>query len=259
VTGLETHLRQRRDLGRPLLVPYVMAGIAADWTGLVCAMAGAGADAVEVGLPFSDPVVDGPTLQQASARALGNGARPSRLVAELEDVEAAVPVVLMAYANTVYVTGVGSFVDRAAGAGVAGVIVPDLPLEESQEYENVTAAAGIAAILLAAPSCSNDRIAAICARSRGFVYAVSAMRTTGERDSLAGSALPIARRVKSCTDRPVLAGFGISSPSQAAAVAAVTDGVVVASSLMRLLLDGAPQAAVLESVAALRQALDGAA
>jgi tryptophan synthase alpha chain len=220
-------------------------------------MAGAGADAVEVGLPFSDPVVDGPTLQQASARALANGARPSGLVEELDDVDATVPVVLMAYANTVHARGVGSFVDRAAGAGVAGVIVPDLPLEESREYEHVTAAAGIASVLLAAPSCSEDRIGDICARSRGFVYAVSAMRTTGERDRLADSALPTARRVKSCTDRPVLAGFGISSPSQAAAVAAVTDGVVVASSLMRMLLDGASQAAVLDAVAELRRAIDG--
>ena len=100
MTGLETHLRQRRDLGRPLLVPYVMAGITGDWTRLVCAMAGAGADAV--GLPFSDPMVDGPTLQQASARALTDGARPSRLVEALEDVDATVPVVLMAYANTVH-------------------------------------------------------------------------------------------------------------------------------------------------------------
>jgi tryptophan synthase alpha chain len=236
-----------------------MAGITSEWARLASAMAAAGADAVEVGLPFSDPMVDGPTLQQASARALANGATPSRLVDELEDMEAAVPVVLMAYANTVHARGVGSFVDRAARAGVAGVIVPDLPLEESQEYEEVTAAAGIASVLLAAPSCSEERIGAICARSRGFVYAVSAMRTTGERDRLAGSALPIARRVKSCTDRPVLAGFGISSPSQAAALAAVADGVVVASSLMRLLLDGAAPAAVLESVAELRQAIDGVA
>jgi tryptophan synthase alpha chain len=259
MTGLETHLRQRRDLGRRLLVPYVMAGITPHWTGLLSAMAGAGADAVEVGLPFSDPMVDGPTLQQASAQALANGARPSRLVEELEDVDAAVPVVLMAYANTVHAGAVGSFIDRAAGAGVAGVIVPDLPLEESQEYEQVTAAAGIASVLLVAPSCSQHRIGAICARSRGFVYAVSAMRTTGERDRLADSALPMARRVKSCTHRPVLAGFGVSSPSQAAAVAAVADGVVVASSLMRLLLDGATPAAVLDQVAELRQAIDGVA
>src|SRR5882757_2080416 len=98
-----------------------------------------------------------------------------------------------------------------------------------RSFEHVTAGAGIAGVLLAAPSCSEYRIGAICARSRGFVYAVSAMRTTGERDRLAGSALPMARRVKSCTDRPVLAGFGISSPSQAAAVAAVADGIVVAS------------------------------
>jgi tryptophan synthase alpha chain len=259
VTWLETHLRQRRGLARPLLVPYVMAGITGDWTDLLCAMAGAGADAVEVGLPFSDPMVDGLTLQQASARALGNGARPSRLVEELKDVEAGIPVVLMAYANTVHAPGVGSFVDRAAGARIAGLIVPDLPLEESQEYEQVAAAAGIAAVLLAAPSCPDDRIGAICTRSRGFVDAVSAMRPTGERDILAGSALPIARRVKSCTDRPVLAGFGISSPDQAAAVAAVADGVVVASSLMRLLVDGATAAAVLDAVAALREALDGVA
>jgi tryptophan synthase alpha chain len=259
MTALETHLRARRAAARPLLVPYVMAGITEGWTGLVGALAGAGADAVEVGLPFSDPTVDGPTLQQASARALANGARPSRLVEELAEVAASVPVVLMAYTNTVYAPGVGAFVDRAAGRGVAGVIVPDLPLEASHEYEAVTAAAGIAAILLAAPSCSDNRIGAICARSRGFVYAVSAMRTTGERHRLADSALPTARRVKACTDLPVLAGFGISSPGQAVEVTAAADGVVVASSLMRLLLDGASEGVVLESVAALRRALDGAA
>jgi tryptophan synthase alpha chain len=220
-------------------------------------MARAGADAVEVGLPFSDPMTDGPTLQEAAARALASGARPSRLVGELCDLqgEPGVPLVLMGYANTVHARGLGRFLEAAAAARVAGTIVPDLPLEESAAYEKAAAAAGIAAVLLAAPACSDDRLAAICARSRGFVYAVSAMRVTGERERLAASALPTARRVKPLTDLPVLVGFGISNGAQAAEAAAAADGVVVASALMRLLLDGAPPRAVVEMVAELRSAL----
>jgi tryptophan synthase alpha chain len=253
---LESSLRAARDAGRKLLVPYVTGGIDGDWTRVLSAMAAAGADAVEVGIPFSDPVMDGPTIQEASARALARGTTPEGVLAELVHAERTVPLIAMTYYNLVFRAGHTRFASRLAEAGVCAAIVPDLPLEESAGWEADAAGAGIETVLLAAPVTPDDRLARIVERSRGFVYAVGLMGVTGERSSLAASAAVLAKRVKAMTDKPVLIGFGISTPDQAREACQVADGVVVASALMRRYLDGAPPEAVGEQVGALRRGLD---
>ena len=253
---VESTLRAARATGRKLLVTYVTGGLGDDWTVALEAMAAAGADAVEIGIPFSDPVMDGPTIQEASVSALAGGATPASILDQVAQVDTGIPLVAMTYYNLVYRSGHHRFARMLAGAGVRGAIVPDLPLEESGEWEREATAGGVETILLAAPVTPDDRLALICQRSRGFVYGVNLMGVTGERGTLAGSASVLARRLKAVTDKPVVMGFGISSPDQAVAAAAEADGVVVASALMRLLLDGKGPAAVGEAVAAFRAALD---
>ncbi|MHB8506393.1 MAG: tryptophan synthase subunit alpha, partial [Acidimicrobiales bacterium] len=152
--------------------------------------------------------------------------------------------------------GLERFAARLATAGVTGAIVPDLPLEESGPWEEAAAGAGVATVLLAAPVTPDDRLARLCERSHGFVYGVNLMGVTGERATLAGSAGVLAKRLKAHTDKPVVMGFGISTPAQAVEAAGVADGVVVASALMRAVLDGAGVPEVGERVAAMREALD---
>ena len=253
---VESSLRAARERGRKLLVTYITGGLGEDWTLALEAMAAAGADAVEIGIPFSDPVMDGPTIQEASVLSLEGGATPASILDQAAKLDAGIPLVAMTYYNLVYRAGHHRFVRMLAGAGVRGVIVPDLPLEESAEWESEASEAAVETVLLAAPVTPDDRLALICERSRGFVYGVNLMGTTGERDTLAGSASVLARRLKALTDKPVVMGFGISNPEQAVAAAAESDGVVVASALMRLMLDGKGPAAVGDAVAAFRSALD---
>jgi tryptophan synthase alpha chain len=256
VGPLEAGLRGARAAGRKLLVPYVTGGLP-DWERAVDACAAAGADAIEVGIPFSDPVMDGPTIQEASERALAAGATPQGIVGAAADLDTGgVPLVVMTYYNTVHRYGHERFALSLADAGVAGAIVPDLPLEEVAPWAAAADAAGVETVLLAAPTGSDERLARICARSRGWVYAVGLLGVTGERASLARSALAIARRLKAITDRPVLVGVGVSDAAQAAAVAAVADGVIVGSALVRRLLEGGGPAAAGQFVAELRAGLD---
>lgn len=256
---LEAHLRVRRDQGRKLLVPYVTGGLPG-WQGAVEACAAAGADAIEVGIPFSDPVMDGPTIQEASERALAAGATPVGVVTGLGQLDAGgVPLVVMTYYNTVHRYGHVRFAQSLAERGVAGAIVPDLPLEEVGTWAEAADAAGVATILLAAPTGPDERLARICARSRGWVYGVGLLGVTGERDSLSSSALDIARRLKALTDLPVLVGVGVSDAAQAAAVAEVADGVIVGSAVVRRLLEGGGAEEVGGFVGELRAGLDGAA
>jgi tryptophan synthase alpha chain len=253
---LEAMLRGARDDGRKLLVPYVTGGFP-DWERAVEAVAAAGADAIEIGIPFSDPVMDGPTIQQASERALAAGATPQGIVGAIGDLDTGgVPLVVMTYYNTVHRYGHERFASSLATAGVAGAIVPDLPLEEAGVWAAAADTAGIETILLAAPTASDERLARICERTRGWVYGVGLLGVTGERAELARSALEIAARLKAVTDKPVLVGVGVSTPAQAAEVAAVADGVIVGSALVRRLLDGGGAEAAAASVADLRAGLD---
>lgn len=255
---LESRLRAARDGGRKLLVPYVTGGLPG-WEHTVEACAAAGADAIEVGIPFSDPVMDGPTIQEASEAALAAGATPQGIVSAMADIETGgVPLVVMTYYNTVHRYGHERFAASLAAAGVAGAIVPDLPLEEVADWADAADAAGVETVLLAAPTGSDERLARICDRSRGWVYGVGLLGVTGERAELARSALEIARRLKALTDKPVLIGVGVSTPDQAAEVARVADGVIVGSALVRRLLDGGGPEGAGAFVAELRAGLDAA-
>jgi tryptophan synthase alpha chain len=256
VDGLETHLRARRDAGRKLLVPYVTGGLGDDWTEVVRAFAAAGADAIEVGIPFSDPVMDGPTIQEASEVALAQGANLGAIITALRDVDAGVPIVVMTYVNLVFHTGYARFAAEASAAGVGGIILPDLPMEEVGEWEPFAQDQGIATVQLASPLTPDERLARLCARSEGFVYGVNLLGVTGERRDLADSSTILAKRLKATTDLPVVMGFGIATPEHAVAAAAHADGVVVASALMRRRLDGASPDALGAMVATFRAALD---
>jgi len=256
---LEAHLRARRDAGRKLLVPYVTGGMGPDWIESIHAVADAGADAVEIGIPFSDPMIDGPTIQEASLRALQRGTTPTMVLDALARADVAVPLCVMTYYNIVFRAGLRRFARSLADAGVAGAIIPDLPLEEGEEWCAEADDAGVATVLLVAPSTPRARAVAICERARGFVYAVGVMGVTGERATLAATAGDVAKLVRAVTDRPVCIGIGVSTPHQAAQACADADGVVVGSAIVRRLLDGDGPEGAGEFVASLRAGIDEAA
>jgi tryptophan synthase alpha chain len=256
VTGaLEAALRAGRDGGRKLLVPYVTGGLGDDWVDVVRAVADAGADAIEIGIPFSDPVMDGPVIQEASERALAAGTTPASVLDGLRGADIGVPLAVMTYYNIAFHMGHERFARQLVDSGVAAAILPDLPLEEVAPWAAVADDIGVETVMLAAPTAPDERLPRICARARGFVYAVGLLGVTGERAELADSARIIARRLTAVTDVPVLVGVGISTPEQAAQACEVADGVVVGSALVHRLLDGAGPAGAAELVAAFRQRL----
>lgn len=253
---LESHLRAQRDAGRKLLVPYVTGGLDDEWPDVVRAIAAAGADAIEIGIPFSDPVMDGPTIQAASLRALRGGATPTSIIREATAIDVDVPLVVMTYTNLVHHAGATRFASDLAAAGIDGAILPDLPLGEIDVWAAAADAAGVETVLLGAPNSSDERLRAIAARTRGFLYGVSLMGITGERAELATHATAMGRRAKAVTDVPVLLGVGISTPAQAAEASTAADGVVVGSALIARLLDGAGPEGAHELIAKFRRSLD---
>lgn len=261
MAAVETTLDRARAAGRPSLVTYVTGGIRPDWTDLLTAMIDAGADAVEIGLPFSDPMLDGLTIQQASEAALRRGATPAAILAQLSRVDTGgVPLIAMAYANHAYRHGVGGYCRRLAGAGISGTIIPDLPAAEAGDYLDAARDAGLDATLMVTPATPETDIQAIAARSRGFLYVMSVMATTGTTNQGADAQRwTVAARARRRSPRPVLIGFGIDTPDRAADAARHADGVIVASALMRRVLDGASSAAIGRDVARLRAAVDQAA
>ena len=256
--NLEKHLRERRDGGRKLLVPYVTGGLGKDWIEVVRACVACGADAIEIGIPFSDPIMDGKTIQEASQRALDLGATPRSVIDQARQIDVGVPLAVMTYYNLVAHMGDERFAAALEEAGIDGAIIPDLPLDELllSDFAAASLAHGIENVLLASPTTTDERLAAICERSRGFIYGVSLMGVTGERTALAASAELMGRRLKAATDRPVLLGVGISNPEQAAQAAAYADGVVVGSALVRKLLQSGGTEEAAAFVTALREALD---
>jgi tryptophan synthase alpha chain len=200
--------------------------------------------------------MDGPTIQEVSQRALDFGATPAGIMADLERIDASVPLVGMTYYNIVFRSGHRRFARMLRDAGVCAAIVPDLPLEELDDWARAADDGGVETVLLATPVTPDDRLAELCRRTQGFVYAVSVMGVTGERRALASSATVLAKRLKAITEKPVIIGVGVSTPEQAVEACTEADGVVVASALMRLVLDGASPEQVGEAVGAIRTALD---
>jgi tryptophan synthase alpha chain len=252
---LEKELRARREGGRKLLIPYVMGGMTDDWGQVLAAVVAAGADAVELGIPFSDPMMDGPVIQAAGLAALGRGTTVQGALDQLAGAEIGIPLAVMTYYNLVFRAGHRRFAASLRAAGVAGAIVPDLSLEELEPWAAAAEWGGVETVLMVAPSSPPDRVAAIAARSKGFLYAVARMGVTGERSALGEEALAVVRRAKEDTDLPVCAGIGISTPDQAAQVCQVADGVAVGSALVRRLLDGEGPEGAARFVGELRGAL----
>jgi tryptophan synthase alpha chain len=253
---LESHLRSARQAGRKLVVPYVTGGLDEQWLDVMAALSGAGADAIEVGIPFSDPVMDGPVIQEASVRALARGTTPQTIIAELARAEVGVPIAVMTYVNLIAHAGYHRMANSLAAAKVAGAILPDLPLDEAAEWMAEAEAAGIDAVQLVAPTTTDDRLERICAASRGFVYAVGLLGVTGERNEVAASALVIAQRCRAVTDLPVLVGVGVSNADQAVSICEEADGVVVGSALIRRLLDGEGPDGAARFIGSIRSGLD---
>jgi tryptophan synthase alpha chain len=234
------------------LIPYVTAGDPdLEMTKrLVREMVRRGGDIVEIGVPFSDPLADGPIIQRASQRALQHGTtlrKILRTVSELrQDVD--VPLVLLTYYNPVLRYGEEAFVADALDAGVDGIIVPDLPPEEGQSLMELTTDTPLEMIFLAAPTSTSARLALISEASRGFIYYVSRLGTTGVRESLADDLRMMLERLRSSTSKPIAVGFGVSTPDHVRLVAELADGVVVASAILKLMEDLGDRADRLEHV-----------
>ncbi len=223
---------------RAALMPYLMGGYPtlAESLRIGEACVSAGADLLELGMPYSDPLADGPVIHAAGTRALAAGANVAGVLEIVRGLSQSVPVVLMCYANMVLAPGPDAFVARLAQTGACGLIVPDLPLEESAEIRAACDAHGLALVPLVAPTTTPERMAAIGGRARGFLYAVSVVGTTGERaaSSLSERFVEIVARAKASTDVPVALGFGIGTPEQARMAAdAGADGVIVGTRLVR--------------------------
>ncbi len=226
---------------RAAFMPYLMGGFpsleASVAVGEACA--DGGADVVELGIPFSDPLADGPVIQAAGSAALRAGATVDGVLGVCERLAPRLPVVVMCYANLVLARGPEAFAAALREHGASGLIVPDLPMEEAPAVLAACDAAGVDLVPLVAPTTPDERLAAIGARARGFVYTVSVVGITGEREALADAFADVVARAKRATSVPVALGFGISTPAQAAqAAGAGADGVIVGSRLVRAVADG---------------------
>lgn len=258
MSALADVFARTRAEGRAALVGYLPAGYptVAGAVDALTAMVEAGVDVVEVGLPYSDPLMDGPTIQAAVEAALHSGTTTADVLATVEAVAATgAATVVMSYWNPIDRYGMRRFADDVAAAGGAGVITPDLIPDEAAPWLEAVHAAGIDPVFLVAPSSTRARIERVVSVTRGFVYAASTMGVTGARDSVATSAQVLVERVRQVTDLPVCVGLGVSTAEQAAEVAGYADGVIVGSAFVRRLLDaGTPRdgvAAVAELAAAL--------
>jgi tryptophan synthase alpha chain len=239
--------------GRAALMPYLMAGFPDPDASLAIAEAYVenGADLVELGIPFSDPLADGPTIHAAATAALAAGATMDTGLQVCEAISDRVSVVLMVYSNMVLANGgPAEFARRAAAAGAVGAIVPDLPLGEDEEVRSAFGDAGLARVPLLAPTTPGDRRAQICAEAQGFIYVVSTVGTTGERERIPDGLANLVTAVKAEAEVPVAVGFGIGTPEHAAQVGEVADGVIIGSRLVRAAGEAGSAEAAAEAVGA---------
>jgi tryptophan synthase alpha chain len=245
---------------RPALMPYLTLGYPDPATSLACieAAAAAGADLIELGVPFSDPLADGPVIQHSTQVALEQGITTRRcleMVGELRHRGLRIPLILMGYYNPIHAFGVAAYAKAAAAAGADGFIVPDLPLEESEELENACQDVGLSFIPMLAPTSTPQRILRAAQKATGFIYLVAVTGVTGERAGLSGDLAGFVNRVKSCGSAPVAVGFGISNASQAADVGRIADGVIIGSAVIKAISGADPVDSVSKFLIGIRSAL----
>jgi tryptophan synthase alpha chain len=247
--------------GRKALIPYVTVGYPSIEATIqvVPLLARSGADIIELGIPFSDPLADGVTIQRASLQALHNGVTPQLCLdtaRQLSEV-VAVPLVFMTYFNPVFSYGLDKFCSACAGSGVNGLIIPDLPPEEGVGLEASARERGVDLIQLLAPTSTEERIRLVAGMSRGFIYLVSVTGVTGSRDNLPPGLEEFVTRVRKVASQPLCVGFGISTPEQAERVARIADGVIIGSRVIQLIEAGDDLAVVGNFIEELRHTLDG--
>ena len=249
-SGIERLDRVFRDAGRPLFMPYVMGGYpdAATSARYVRVLA-EHADIIELGIPFSDPLADGPTIQAAGQTALDAGTTPDDVLQIADGLNGGPPIVVMTYLNIVLAHGPRVFLERAAAAGVAGLVIPDLPIDESEEILAQADRAGVALIPFAAPTSSDERLRLIGRRARGFVYCVALTGVTGGSIEIDATLRDYLGRARAAIDAPLAVGFGVRTPADATAVGAIADGVIIGGQLVRMIAEA-------ESAEAAEAALD---
>lgn len=251
-----------RAAGRPLVIPFMTAGYPGleSTVPVARALAEAGADVIEIGMPFSDPLADGPTIQRSSEQALRNGMSVARVLEQVGELRARhdirIPVALMGYCNPLYAFGMEKFVTAAVGAGVDGLIVPDLPPEEASEYRAACDDAGLAAVFLVAPNAPDERVRVVDEASSVFSYCVSVTGVTGARGALHDQTFDFLTRVRGIARKPFVVGFGIKTPEHVKRLGRLADGVVVGSALVDALRESNDPAKAADIVRGLRAAAD---
>lgn len=256
MTRIDAKFAELKAAGKKAFVAYIMAGDPDLETSfqVMQGLPGAGVDIIELGMPFTDPMADGPTIQLAGQRALDGGQTLQKtldMVAEFRKADNTTPIVLMGYYNPIYNRGVDRFLTDARAAGIDGLIVVDLPPEEDSELCIPAQKAGLNFIRLATPTTDDKRLPKVLQNTSGFVYYVSITGITGAAAAQAVDVAPEVARIKAQTDLPVIVGFGITTPEAAETIAAVADGCVVGSAIVKLIGEGKPVAEVLNRVAAL--------
>lgn len=243
---------------RAALIAYIPAGFPskAGCTKVIQALAAAGVDAIEIGFPYSDPVMDGPTIQEAAEISLKNGTEASDVFAALKVAsDTGVAAVVMTYWNPIEKYGVDKFAEAIAAHGGSGVITPDLTVEESSSWLAASSTQSVSPIFVVAPSSSDERLAQVTSKTGGFVYAASVMGVTGARSSVSVDARDLVNRVRAVTALPVCVGLGVSTRAQAQSVAAYADGVIVGSAFIKLLLNSNDEESGLAAVSLLAKEL----
>lgn len=256
MTRIDAKFAELKAAGKKAFVSYVMAGDPDYDTALevVKGLPGAGVDIIELGLPFTDPMADGPTIQLAGQRALDQGMTLEstlQMARDFRETDDTTPIVLMGYYNPIYSRGVDKFLADAKAAGVDGLIVVDLPPEEDDELCVPAQAAGLNFIRLATPTTDDKRLPKVLQNTSGFVYYVSITGITGAAEAQATNVGPEVARIKAATDLPVIVGFGINTPDKAEAIASVADGAVVGSAIVKMIGEGKPVSEVLDFVKSL--------
>ncbi len=234
---IDKAFKRIKSQNKKAFIPYIMAGDPnlEKTKEIVMMFEECGADIVELGVPFSDPLADGPTIQRASERALKNGVTLKKAVMLVKDLRqrTEIPIVLMTYYNLVFRYGAEKFVNDAREAGVDGLVIPDLPPDEAGELAGIARDSGIALIFLLAPTSTSERIKKVASSSKGFIYYVSMTGITGAQLMLDGSIEESIKNIRRFTDKPIVVGFGVSTPGEASAVSAVADGVIVGSAIVK--------------------------